>query len=576
MQALLHDPIGVTVDRSGNLYVAELLSHRIRKIDSAGTITTVAGTGWWFDAPRFGGDGGPAAQAQLFLPAGVTVDGSGNLYIADRGNNRIRKVDSGGTITTVAGTGEDAFSGDGGPAVQAQLDDPPGVTADGSGNLYIADQGNNRIRKVDSAGTITTIAGGERWSRDLGDGGPAVQAHLYEPTGVAVDGSGNLYIADPGNGRIRKVDSVGTITTVAGRGGVGFSGDGGPAVEARLRDPTGVAVDGSGNLYIADPGNDRIRKVDSAGTITTIAGTGEDGFGGDGGPAAQAHLSYPYGVAVDGKGNVYIADSNNRRIRKVDSAGTITTIAGTGEDGFGGDGGPAAQAQLHDPYGVAVDGKGNVYIADSNNHRIRKVDSAGTITTIAGTGEVAFGGDGGPALQAQLHDPYGVAVDEKGNVYIADSKHDRIRILRPRYRLDFAHFANGASVTSDLVLVNVAPHPIRPAFYFYDKDGSLIAAESVIEVTGDLEVAEDGALTVRTEVEPLGELTISTHGRGKVVRGSVAVVANGPIGGVLRFDLPGVGVAGVGAGQPVRDAIFPARRTGERNQYRSGHPHPGR
>ena len=203
---------------------------------------------------------------------------------------------------------------------------------------------------------------------------------------------------------------------------------------------------------------------------------------------------------------------------------------------------------------------GNLYIVEYGKHRIRKVDSAGTITTIAGTGEGGFGGDGGPGLQARFNYPTGMAVGGRGNVYIADPENDRIRILRPSFRLDFAHFANGASVTSDLVLVNVAPHPIRPAFYFYDKDGSLIAAESVVEVTGDLEVAEDGALTVRTEVEPLGELTISTHGQGEVVRGSVTVVANGPIGGVLRFDLPGVGVAGVGAGQPVRDAIFSARR----------------
>ena len=292
---------------------------------------------------------------------------------------------------------------------------------------------------------------------------------------------------------------------------------------------------------------------------------------GDGGPAVQTQLYGPVGVAVDGSGNLYIADRNNS-IRKVDSVGTITTVAGRGDDnvdpayGFDGDGGPALRGRLYHPTGVAVDGLGNLYIADHGNHSIRRVDSMGTITKIAG-GRFefpGFGGDGVPATAAQLAFSTAVAVDGSGNLYIADSGNHRIRILMPRYRLDFAHFANGASVTSDLVLVNVAPHPIRPAFYFYDKDGSLIAAESVIEVTGDLEVAEDGALTVRTEVEPLGELTISTHGRGKVVRGSVAVVANGPIGGVLRFDLPGVGVAGVGAGQPVRDAIFPARRQASR------------
>ena len=616
----LSSPFGVGVDGSGNLYIADWGNHRIRKIDSTGTITTVAGTGEYARVGESHGDGGPAVEAQLNSPTGVAVDGAGNVYIVDAGLDIIRKVDSTGTITRIAGRGRrrwvpPGFGGDGGPAVQAQLNSPTGVAVDGSGNLYIADRGNHRIRRVDSNGLITTTAGTGEYAFS-GDGGPASQAQLSDPFAVAVDGAGNVYIADASNGRVRKVDSTGTITTIAGTGEYGFGGDGGPAVEAQFRIPIGVLVDGSGNLYIADRDNQRIRKVDSTGTITTIAGTGEYGFDGDDGPAVQAQLASPAGMAVDGSGNLYIADSNNHAIRKIDSAGTITTVAGTGEHGFSGDGGPAVEAQLFLPVGVAVDGSGNLYIADHANrrirkvdstgtittvsakesdpgfgdggpplqhlvfypgdvavdgvdnlyiveygkHRIRKVDSAGTITTIAGTEEAGFGGDGGPALQARFNYPTGMAVGGRGNVYIADPENGRIRILRPRYRLDFAHFANGASVTSDLVLVNVAPHPIRPAFYFYDKDGSLIAAQSVIEVTGDLEVAEDEALTVRTEVEPLGELTISTHGQGEVVRGSVAVVANGPIGGVLRFDLPGVGVAGVGAGQPVRDAIFPARR----------------
>ena len=312
-------------------------------------------------------------------PYGVATDGAGNLYIADTFNARIRKVDSTGTITTVAGSGEPGFGGDGGPATEASLVIPYGVATDGAGNLYIADTYNNRIRKVDSAGTITTIVG----SRERGfggDGGPADRARLYHPHGVATDGAGNLYIADPGNERIRKVDSAGVITTIAGDGTKGFSGDGGPAVEAQLNFPSGVAVDGAGNLYIADTGNRRIRKVDATGTITTVAGSGEPGFSGDGGPAVEAQLAFPTGVALDGAGNLYIVDSVNHRIRKVDSAGTITTVAGTGESGFSGDGGPASEAQLSRPFGVAVDGAGNLYIADTGNRRIRKVDSTGTIT----------------------------------------------------------------------------------------------------------------------------------------------------------------------------------------------------
>ena len=339
-----------------------------------GTITTVAGTG----EGSFGGDGGPAVRSQLREPRGVAVDGAGNLYIADSQNNRIRKVDSTGTITTVAGTGAFGFSGDGGPAVRSQLYFPSGVTVDGAGNLYIADSGNHRIRKVDSRGTITTVAG-TGFGFSSGDGGPAVEARLSYPEGVALDGAGNLYIAASGNHRIRKVDSRGTITTIAGTGESGFSGDGGPAVRSQLYFPTGVALDGAGNLYIGDLYNHRIRKVDSRGTITTIAGTGESGFSGDGGPAIAAQFNSPTGVALDGAGNLYIGDLYNHRIRKVDSRGTITTIAGKGvPPGFSGDGGPATEAHLYAPWGVAADGAGNLYIADTSNHRIRKVIPGGS------------------------------------------------------------------------------------------------------------------------------------------------------------------------------------------------------
>ena len=416
-------PTGVAVDGAGNLYIADGGNNRIRKVDSAGVITTVAGDG----TLGYSGDGGAAAAAQLSAPTGVTLDAAGNLYIADGLNHRIRKVDSAGGISTVAGGGP---VGDGGAAVAAQLFSPSGVALDGAGNLYIADQGNNRIRKVDSAGVISTVAGDGTLGYS-GDGGPATAARLFSPDGVASDGAGNLYIADQLNQRIRKVDSDGNITTVAGDGTPSYSGDGGPAVAAQLFAPSGVALDGAGNLYIADTLNQRIRKVDTAGVITTVAGDGTQDFGGDGGAATAAQLFFPWGVALDGVGNLYIADAGNSRIRKVGAAGVISTVAGDGTFGYSGDGGPAGAAQLFAPYGVALDGAGNLYIADNLNHRIRKVDAAGVITTVAGDGTPGFGGDGGAAVAAQLRNPAGVAVDGAGNLYIADTGNDRIRRLTP-------------------------------------------------------------------------------------------------------------------------------------------------
>ena len=304
----------------------------------------------------------------------MAVDGAGNLYIADTSNHRIRKVDATGVITTVAGTGTAGFSGDGGAAASAQLSNPYRVALDSAGNLYITDYGNNRIRKVDAAGVISTVAGDGTYGYG-GDGGPATAAQLYNPSGVALDGAGNLYIVDGDNQRIRKVDAAGVISTVAGDGTRGYGGDGGAAVAAQLDYPSGVALDGAGNLYIAEANGNRIRKVDAAGVITTVAGDGTFGSSGDGGPAVAARLGTSVSVAVDGAGNLYISNYGTQSIRKVDAAGVITTVAGDGTlgSGYGGDGGPATAAQLNFPRDVAVDGAGNLYIADSGNDRIRRV-----------------------------------------------------------------------------------------------------------------------------------------------------------------------------------------------------------
>ena len=313
---------------------------------------------------------GPAVDARLTTPYDVEVDAAGNLYITDTNDRRIRKVDSSGAISTIAGTGVEGYSGDGGPAVEAQLSYPACLVVDAAGNLFFSESFDNRIRRVDSSGTISTVAGTgvEGFS---GDGGPATQAQLARPSGVAVDTAGNLFIADTRNRRIRKVDSSGNISTFAALPGAS----------------QGMEFDAAGNLFYADSTKSSVRRVDPSGAITTIAGIGRWGFSGDGGPATQAALHAPDDVAVDAAGNLYIADENNHRIRKVDSSGIITTIAGSGDRGFSGDGGPATQAQLARPSGVAVDTAGNLYIADHDNRRIRKVDPSGTITTIAGRGE---------------------------------------------------------------------------------------------------------------------------------------------------------------------------------------------
>ena len=334
--------------------------------ESSWRIHTIAGTG----EPGYSGDGGPATGAQLDLPFGLTVDKGGNVYVAEHYSQRIRRVDTAGTIDTIAGTGEPGYGGDEGPALKAQLNFPSGVTVDEAGNLYIADSGNDRIRRVSSSGTITTIAGTGEHGYDWD--GPAVEAQLAFPTDIAVDRSGNLYFTGPFSFGIRRVDATGTISRVA-EPDEPYDG---PDEEAPLSRDRGVAVDEAGNVYIANIDNNNVRRVDASGTVRVIAGTRMPGYGGDGGPATEAQLNFPAGLAVDKAGNLYIADSGNHRIRRVDTSGIITTIAGTGEPGYGGDGGPAAEAQLASPVALAVDGGGNLYVADLGNYRIRVLTQA--------------------------------------------------------------------------------------------------------------------------------------------------------------------------------------------------------
>lgn len=434
-QAQLSSPMGLALDAAGNLYIADSANNVVRKVARGGVISTFAGNG----SAGYSGDGGSATAAALNQPEGLAADPSGAVYIADTSNNRVRAVALSGTIQTVAGTGVSGFSGDTGAASATQLFLPTDVATDTVGNLYIADFGNDRIRKV-AQGKIETVVGSNGSSAIFNEA-VATTIFLNGPTGVAIDASGNLYLAEGsigdgsglavGDYRVWKVNSSGVISTAAGNGMASFSGDGGPALSAQLNNPAAVTFDSAGNLYIADTDNNRIRKVTPAGAISTVAGTGAAGWSGDGGPGTQAQLNHPQGLTSDPDGNVYIADTGNNRIRKLLPSGTILTIAGNGNASYYGDGLPALQASLHSPHQIYFVAGEYVYIADTGNERVRELLPDGTITTVAGNGGQGLGGDGARAVAATLNSPTGVTVDAAGNVYVADQGNNRIRVITP-------------------------------------------------------------------------------------------------------------------------------------------------
>jgi uncharacterized protein (TIGR03437 family) len=533
-------PNGIAVDAQGNLYIGDVDNYKIRKVATDGTISTFAGVGEF----GYGGDNGPAIDAiigitydlavdansnvyfsdttnaivrkidavtgvispfagsgqqgyindgipatqELMVPTGLAFDRAANLYISDVNLNRIIQIDTSLNAMTVAGNQTAGYAGDGGLALLAELDFPNGLAVDGTGAVYVADQLNQRVRKVAQL-QINTIAG-----TGIRDGGAAVAAFLANPDGIAINSANTLAVADSGNIEVReftvggaingfgqlmgpphgvtfdatgnlfvtdnepyvlKVSSGGVTSIVAGNGMTGFSGDGGTATSATFEDPEGIAVDSTGNFYFADYANERVRKVTaSTGLISTIAGNGKIAAAGDGGPAASAALD-PLDVALDSKGNLYIADYDNNRIREITLDGAIATVVGTGVAGYAGDGGPAVSALLYGPSGIALDSAGNLYIADNNNAVVRRVTPSGLITTIAGNGTpVPASGDGGAALAAQM-DPWRLTVDAAGNVYVSDQANSRVRMLHPQI-LNPAAVAisggNGQSATAGMPL----------------------------------------------------------------------------------------------------------------------------
>lgn len=374
-----------------------------------------------------------AEWAALPGSTGLLADGAGLGERVGRQTGRAGRRGGGpGLMTTLAGTGVRGFRGDGTWAHLARLAAPQEVAAAPDGAVVFIDRTNNRVRRVDPSGVITTIVGTGACGAD-GDGGPAVAARLCYPCGLAVGTDGSVIIADTFVDRVRKVDPVGVITTIAGcrPAGPGSGDEGGPATRVRLSRPGAVAVAPDGSVFIAEPYRFRVLRVDPYGMVTLVAGNGAKGFGGDGGPARYARLGSVHGLAVAPDGSLLLADAGNRRVRKVDPAGVITTVAGNGRSADRGDGGPAAQASFTSLSGIAVAADGSVFVSDERAGRVRKVDQSGIITAFAGDGSQGFGGDGGPAARARLNYPHGVAVARNGGVVIADRMNHRLRYVGP-------------------------------------------------------------------------------------------------------------------------------------------------
>ncbi len=462
-------PRNVAADTEGNLYVSDFSGHRVYRVSPSGRVEAVAGAG----VAGFNGDG-PALETELNAPAGLAAGPDGSVYIADSGNRLLRRLRN-GRIETVAGAEEGGL----------RLTQPTGVAVDAAGTVYVADEkavyavkqagevelvvrapAGGRFRDVAVSGGLVYVGGGRRvWTvpgpgalapaagngefGNYADGVAATSATLDAPIGIAFDAFGDLLIADEGRRRIRRVQADGRILTIAGNGEAGHGGDGGPAIEAGLGDPVSVAADGLGGFWIADYRGHRVRRVLPDGTILTAAGDGTPGYGGDGGPAAQAQLNFPRAVAADARGNLFIADSGNHCVRRVAPDGTIDTFAGNGVPGYGGDLGLARLAYMDSPAGLAVDGKGGLYIADPGAHTVRYVRPDGIIVTVAGTGTAGYTGDGGPAAQAQLNRPTAVAVDGSGALWIADTGNQRVRRVSPEGAIETVAGTGAAGFAGD-------------------------------------------------------------------------------------------------------------------------------
>ena len=506
-------PTGVAVDGSGNVYVADQGNHTIRKITPAGAVSTLAGS-----PGQSGTTNATGADARFLAPFGVAVDGSGNVYVGDTGNHTIRKITPAGAVSTLAG-----FPGEGGSAngtgAGARFSSPQGVAVYGSGNVYVADTGNHTIRMVTPTGDVTTLAGsaGQMGSAE----GSGADARFSGPFAVTVDGSGNVYVGDTGNNTIRVITPAGVVSTLAGS--AGQRGDGnGTGAGARFDGPQGVAVDGSGNVYVGDYGNNDIRKISSTGVVIRLAGDGPGRAGMTNATGTAARFSGPSGVAVDGSGNSYVADTWNHIIRKITPAGVVSTLAGSPGE-FGSADGTGADARFRGPQSVAVDGSGNVYVADTYNFTIRKILPSGEVSTLAGLAGQP-GSANGTGAEARFQLPLGVAVDGSANVYVADHSNCVIRRITPAGVVTTLAGLNGFSGSADGTGADA-----RFSFPY------AVAADAA----GNVFVADTSNHTIR-RITPAGEVTTLAGAPGQT--GAVDGT-----GASARFHYPfGIAVDGTG------------------------------
>lgn len=571
---------GLAIDADGRVYVSEYYNSWIRRIDTNGTISVFAGTGEAGDA----GDGGPALQAQFNRPYGLLFDAQGGLLVSDLDNHTVRRIAPSGTVSRFAGSGQFAFSGDGGPAVAASFRYPTGIAPLAGGDVLVMDSGNARVRRIAPGQSIRTVAGNGLF-RSSPDGTQARDLFLFEPQGIAIAPNGDVYIADTNNNvirrvradgrtdriagvnvrafgpdpnadarqsalalpsgltfapngdliiadsdndRIRRVDASGAIRTVAGTGIRLFGGDGGPATAADLNQPTSTAYDSQGNLYIADAGNLRVRRVDVNGVIRTFAGNGEEGASGDGGPAASAAIGYPLGIVVDRANNLYIAGYGTCRVRRVSPDGIIRTFAGTGVCGASaGNGGPATAARLGEVQGLTLDAAGALYISDETNNQIRRVGPDGIISTAAGSGLAGYGGDGGPPELAEIGSAFQTAVSANGTLYITDRYNHRIR-----------------AVVSAATRFAVSP----AALTFAAASGGRLAPAQTVSLTGTVDgIALPGVPFSASASQPWIRLSADSGSMPATI--AIAVdpgsLAAGAYTGTVRFSVPGASLPAI-------------------------------